>query len=175
MGLITEAGRAAMAKAIKEQSLFLALGRGSSSWGNGAPPLEDIESVGLLDEIGRRALTRSLYVVPDENGDIEVPVSTAQNQDGSWSVETERFSASETPTRHLYVEFAMDYTDAVDETVRELGLYVGSVLKPNLPEGQMFFQDSDFSSEGLLFEIEHKRPYIREVNRRTTFAWVVTL
>jgi hypothetical protein len=175
MGLITEAGRAAMAKSIKDQPLFLALGRGNTSWGNGTPPLESIDATKLLNEIGRRALTRSLYVVPDTNGDIEVPVSTTQNQDGSWHVEKEKFSSSGTPTRHLYLEFALDFTDAVDETIRELGLYVGSVLKPGLPAGQMFFQKSDFTSEGLLFEIEHKRPYIREVNRRTTFAWVISL
>jgi hypothetical protein len=174
MGLITDTGRTAMAKAIKEQTLFLALGRGNTSWGDGVPPLESIESVQLLDEIGRRSLTRCLYVVPDENGDIEVPVSAIQNVNG-WNVETERFSVSETPTRHLYVEFALDYTDAVDETIRELGLYVGSILKPGLPSGQTFFQPSDFSSGGILFEIEHKRPYIREVNRRTTFAWVISL
>jgi hypothetical protein len=175
MGLITEAGRAAMAKSVKEQPLFLALGRGNPAWGDGAPPLENIGAAALLNEIGRRALTRSLYVVHDANGDIEVPVSSVQNSDGSWNVEKERFAVSETPTRHLYVEFALDFTDAVGEIVRELGLYVGSVLKPGLPAGQMFFKKSDFSSEGLLFEIEHKRPYIREVNRRTTFAWVISL
>jgi hypothetical protein len=164
-----------MAKAIKDQPMFLALGRGDTSWSDETPPLEDIGAVQLLNEIGRRALSRSLYVVPDANGDIEVPVSVTQDQNGGWNVEKERFSVSETPTRHLYLEFNLDYTDAVDETVREIGLYVGSVLKPGLPPGQMFFNKSDFVSEGLLFEIEHKRPYIREVNRRTTFAWVISL
>jgi hypothetical protein len=164
-----------MAKAIKEQPLFLALGRGSSAWGDGVPPLENIEATKLVDEIGRRALTRSLYVIPDADGEIEVPVSAVQDGQGNYNVESERYSASNTPTRHIYLEFALDYADAADETLREIGVYVGSVLKPNLPAGQRYFHKSDFSDEGLLFEIEHKRPYIREVNRRTTFAWVISI
>ena len=175
MGIITEAGRAAMAKAIRDQPIFLALGRGNPSWGNGVPPLEDIESTQLLNEIGRRALTRSLYVTPDPNGEIEVPVSVVQDGQGNYNVESERYTASAKPTRHIYVEFALDYVDAADETIREIGVYVGSVLKPGLPSGQMYFKKTDFASEGLLFEIEHKRPYIREVNRRTTFAWVISI
>lgn len=175
MGTITEIGRAAMAKAIKEQPIFLALGRGKSAWGNGVPPLESIEATALLDEIGRRALTRSLYVTPDSDGEIEVPVSVAQDAQGNYNVESERYTASSVPTRHIYLEFALDYVDAADETIREIGVYVGSILKSGLPSGQMYFKKSDFSDEGLLFEIEHKRPYIREVNRRTTFAWVISI
>jgi hypothetical protein len=174
MGLITEAGRAAMAKAIKDQAMFLALGAGNPEWGDGTPPAEDGAAAELLNEIGRKALSRSLYVVPDENGDIEVPISVTENG-GSYSVTVEKYSRSETPTRYLYVEFKLDYTDAVNTTIRELGLYTGGILKATLPGGQTWVHKENFEDEGMLFEIEHRQPYIRVVNQRPVFSWVIAI
>jgi hypothetical protein len=175
MGLITEAGRAAMAKAVKEQTIFLAVGRGNPEWGDDNAPPEDSNAAALLDEIGRKALSRSLYVIPDENGDIEVPTSITDDGDGGYNVTVEKYAQSGTPTRYIYVEFKLDYTDAVNMTIRELGIYLGATLKNTLPGGQTWFTADDFEDGGLLFEIEHRQPYIRVVNQRPVFSWVIAI
>ena len=153
MGLITEVGRAAMAKALKEQTMFLAFGSGSPEWGDGNPPAEDVGATGLLNEIGRKALNRSFYVTPDENGDIEVPTSLIEDGLGGYSVVLERYALSAAATRYIYVEFKLDYADALNATIRELGLYTGAALKDAVPGGQTLFTAEDFENAGLLFEI----------------------
>jgi hypothetical protein len=175
MGLITDEGRTAMAKAIKEQSMFLAVGRGDPEWGDGNPPAENGEATELLDEIGRKALHRSLYVAPDDNGDIEVATSVVENGEGGYDITVQRYSQSAEPTRYIYVEFRLYFTDAISTTIREFGLYVGSTLKETIPGGQTWFTADDFDDDGLLFEIEHRPPYIRIVNQRPSFAWVIVI
>lgn len=175
MGILTEAGRAAMAKAIKEQGLFLALGRGNPDWGNEPPP-DDPTRTELLDEIGRRAAQSVIYVTPDEEGSISVPINIVHGGEGEAPiVEYSRYSVSDTPTRHLYLTFSLDYADAYGETVRELGLFVGAVLKDGLPPGKMFFTLGDFDDPGLLFEIENREPITRQVNTREVFSWVISI
>jgi hypothetical protein len=175
MGALTDIGRAAMAKAIKEQSIFLALGTGSPEWGT-TPPDEDPGVTALLGEVGRRALTRSLYVVPDEdNGTIEVPTSVTVDGNNNTVVSTQKFSVSETPTRHVFVEFQLDFADAAGVTVRELGVYIGCVLRDDLPPGKMFFVAADFVDNGLLFQIEHREPTIMKPDTRNSFKWVISV
>ncbi|GHV50462.1 hypothetical protein FACS1894216_02710 [Synergistales bacterium] len=174
MGVMTDAGRAAMAKSVKEQPIFLALGLGNAEWGENPPP-EDISSTALLEEIGRKALSRSLYVLPDTEGTIEVPISIVTDEDGAQHVETERYAVSETPTRHLYVEFNLDYADALGCTLRELGLFVGSVLKPGLSSGKTYFSADDFDDPGLLFQLEYREPMVRRAESRMSFAWVLSI
>ena len=174
MGLITESGRAAMARAIKEQTMFLVLGRGESSWDSDMPA-DDGKATELVSEIGRKALTRSIYVTPNVEGDIEVPTSITEDGNGGYGVTTVKYSQSASPTRYIYVEFRLDFTDAVNQTIRELGLYVGSVLKDDLPSGQTWFTADNFDDEGLLFEIENRVPYIRTVNQRPVFSWVIAI
>jgi hypothetical protein len=164
-----------MAMAIKEKTMFLAVGRGDPNWGDDAPPAENGESTALLSEIGRKSLFRNLFVVPDTNGDIEVPTSITPDGNGGYDVTVVKYAQSVSPTRYLYVEFKLDYTDAVNTTIRELGLYVGAALKSTLPQGQTWFRAEDFDDEGLLFEIEHRQPYIRVVNQRPVFSWVIAI
>ena len=175
MGVLTNAGRAAMVRAVKEQSIYLALGTGDNEWGD-TPPLEDVESTGLINEIGRRALARSLYVTPDdENGTLEVPTSVTTDTNGTVNVTTQKYSVSETPTRHLYLEFALDFADAANITIRELGVYIGCRLRADVEPGRLFFTRSDFSDEGLLFQIENREPLLRKPDTRDTFTWVISI
>lgn len=175
MGVLTDIGRAAMAKAIKEQSMFLALGTGSPDWGD-VPPKENTGATALVNEIGRRALTRCLYVLPDEeNGTIEVPANVTGGEDGEAVVEVQKYSVSETPTRYLYVEFKLDFADAAGVTVREFGVYIGSKLKDDVPQGKMFFPAGDFAEDGLLFQLENREPMLRKPQTRETFMWVMSV
>lgn len=177
MGVLTDAGRAAMMKAIKEQTMFLALGTGRTEWGD-TPPSEESTATELVSEVGRKALTRSFYVTPDDEfGTIEVPVTITENEDGDGevTVSTQKYKVSETPTRHLYVEFALDFADAVGQTIRELGLFVGAVLKDEAEQEKRYFTQEDFKDLGLLFQIENREPMIRRAETRDTFMWVISI
>lgn len=70
------------------------------------PVPESIDSTALLAEIGRRKAT----CTPDEAGEIIVP--------------TGRFTESLVPTKHLYMRFGFDFTDAPNATIRELAVFV---------------------------------------------------
>jgi hypothetical protein len=75
-----------------------------------ATPPETLQATALIDEIGRRQATTIAFVTPDGEGEIVVPNG--------------RFSLSEAPTAHLYLEFRYDFDDAAAATIRELGLYM---------------------------------------------------
>lgn len=175
MGVLTDAGRAAMVRAIKEQSMFIALGTGREEWGD-SPPFESSAALELTNEVGRRAIARSMYVIPDdENGTLEVPITTTVTAEGPVEVGTRKFSVSSEPTRYLYVEFQLDFADAAGAYIRELGIFIGAKLKPDLPPGKMFFKKEDFEDEGLLFQLEHREPMLRKPDTRDTFIWVISI
>ena len=85
MAIITESGRIAIARAIQNESVYLAWGSGDPDW-DASSLTESLDAVGLHAEIGRRRASVVGYCVPDEEGDILVP-------DGS------RFRQSAAPTK----------------------------------------------------------------------------
>lgn len=174
MGIMTTAGRAALARAVKEQSIFLALGSGDGEWGD-IPPVEDFEAAALQNEVGRRILSRALFVYPDdENGTLSVPLNITYELDGTATVAEQKYSVSDTPTRYLYLEFALDFEDAANVTVRELGIYIGAKLRLDAQNsGKMFFRKEDFNDEGILFLLENREPMLRKAEIRDSFEWVI--
>ena len=152
MAVLPESGRIAMAKGIMEQNIFLAWGTGGEDWGE-EPPLESLDASALANEVGRKSLYRAMYVEPDDEGEIVLSYG--------------RFAVSQTPTRHIYLHFEFDYTDGGTSVIREIGIFVGCMLKEGLPAGQTYFLSEDFSDPGVLFVVSHleKKKERSPVNR----------
>lgn len=159
MAILTNSGRIAMAMSVKAQPLHLAWGSGNAAWDT-TPVAESITATALLAEIGRRKATYVNYCTPDEAGAIIVP--------------TGHFTESATPTKHLYMRFAFDFTDAPTSTIRELAVFVGTDTDPDLPVGQMYFNPADVVDPGTLLVIEHIQKFERSASVRQTFEFVVT-
>lgn len=159
MAILTNSGRVAMAKSVKAQPIHLAWGSGSAAWDT-TPVPESITSSALLAEIGRRSATYVQYCEPDEAGAIIVP--------------TGRFTETATPTKHLYMRFAFDFTDAPTSTIRELAVFVGTQVVAGLPPGQMYFIPAEVTDPGVLLVIEHIQKFERSASVRQTFEFVVT-
>lgn len=159
MAILTNSGRVAMAKSVKEQPIHMAWGSGDADWDTVAVP-ESIDATALLSLIGLRTAAYVQYCEPDVAGEIIVP--------------TGRFSETVTPTKHLYMRFAFDFTDAPTSTIRELAVMVGTVTNPALPIGQMYFTPAQVVTPGLLLVVEHIQKFERSASVRQTFEFVVT-
>lgn len=161
MGIITDSGAAAVAKAIRDQSIHLAWGTGGEEW-TGNTPQEDERRLTLTNEVGRKALLRSLFVLPADDGEITVS-------------EHGRFAISVVPTPHLYVEFVFDFQDGSGENIREYGIFIGSRVKAGLPPGQSYFTPAEIEDPGTLIMLEHdETPLERAKSRMCTVAYIIT-
>jgi hypothetical protein len=140
-------GRIALAQAIAVQSLHIAWGRGSAAWDT-TPVPEPTTATALVDEIARRTVNSVGYVTPDAAGEIIMPSG-------------DRFTASAQPTNilNLYTEFA--FADAAGETVREYGLFIGSVATAGLPAGQRYFTPAQLANPGKLYALERVPHFVR--------------
>ena len=227
MAILTTSGRAALAAAIKQQPLHLALGEGETSWDtpkeiSGAfdaenklqtgsthisdvvvksgsttydinddytvnastgtinrvitgfipeggevtvsfmanHPPEDTGRTALLREVGRRVVDEVHFVSPDPLGEIVVP--------------TGRYTISTAHTNHLFVRVRFDFEDASTSTIREQGLFVGTVTDDTLPVGQKLFIPTQIEDPGILLILQHSVPIVRQPSTRETFEFVVT-
>jgi len=159
MAILPKSGRAAIAKAIKTQSIHLAWGLGDSAWTT--PPDENAEATGLIAEVGRRALTESAFVVPDEAGNIVI--------DGAGT-----FSRTTEETNQIFLSFKFDATDAPTAVIREIGVFIGTVIASGLPAGQKYFSTSEIVDPGTLLQLENKVPVYRAANTRESFSILIT-
>ena len=159
MAILTQTGRTAIAQSVKNQQIHLAWGTGDEAWDSNTIP-EDQMQTDLIREVGRRVVDEVLFCVGDENGELITP--------------TGRFTASENPTNNLYIKTKYDFTDAAEYTIRELGLFVGTVTNGELPAGQKYFLPTDLIDPGILLLLEHSVPLIRTAATRESFSFVVT-
>lgn len=159
MAILTRAGRAAIAKAIKNMPVHVAIGRGDGAWTTSPPP-ENANAVALMDEIARRTATSVDFLVPDVGGDIEI-------------VGAGTFSVSDDPTNNLLITCRFDFEDAVDEEVREVAVFVESVMVGGLPPGQVYFEPADIASPGMLLQLENREPVYRTSATRETFEILI--
>lgn len=125
-----------------------------------ATPPEPITANALLNEVGRRTADEVLFCVGDEDGDLITP--------------TGRFKASSTPTNNLFLRFTFDFDNASNQIIRELGVMVGTLTKPDLPPGQRYFEPTDIDESGILLVLERTVPLIRTAATREIFSFVVT-
>lgn len=126
----------------------------------GTPP-EDLQASTLLHEVGRKAVDEVSFCVGDENGLLVTP--------------TGRFTATDTPTNQLYVHATFDFEDAANETIRELGIFIGTEVSESCPPGQRYFVPSDLKNPGILLVLENTVPLIRTATTREAFSFVITL
>jgi hypothetical protein len=159
MAILTQSGRAAMAQAVKSQTMHVAWGTGDAAW-DSEPIPEDTTQETLTNEVGRRIVDKVLFCVPDEQGELE-----ASNG---------RFSVSETPTRNLFIEVRYDFSDASQYTIREIGLFINGKTDEELPPGQQYFLPNQVIDPGILLLLEHEPAMIRSPAVREKFSFVIT-
>ena len=159
MAVLQDSGRIVLARAVAAQSIHLAWGRGLPAW-DAAPQPEPTNANALVDEIGRRAVTQVGYVVPDEGGEIELPSGA-------------RYTAVAGPTRWLYVRFTFNFTDAAGETIRELGIFVGTQAAAGVPAGQRYLTPAEVATHGDLYALERLPKFPRSGDVRQVFDYVL--
>lgn len=176
MAILTKSGRAAIAAAIAARPIHLAWGVGNPEWDettgteDTSDEPESTEATGLIVEIGRRALTAWAFVVPDEEGTISVA-----NVDNPSIIDKFSPSLNNAPTNHLFLEFKFDFGDAATSTIRELGIFMDTVVDSDLPPGQKYFTPDQIISPGILLAIEHVPFFNRQPSVRQTFQHVITI
>jgi len=160
MAILTDSGRTALAMALANETLHMAWGTGSEDWDTEPEP-EPANATGLVIEVGRRAVAVTQFCVEDPEGDIIVP--------------TGRFQSQVAPSNNLYLKFNFDFTDAESSIIREAAIFMGTILKPNLPAGQLYFLPTDIESPGMLIAVERFPAVIRSGAVRQSFEFVLTL
>ena len=159
MAILTTSGRVALATAIKASTLHLAWGSGEAEWDT-TQPREPRSAIALTNEIGRRKVNLVEYCTPQGDGDIVMLGA--------------RFAKSDTPTANLHLRTDFDFNDGLGETIRELGVFLGTQILPNRPAGQTYFLPGDLQSPGTLLAIDYITAIKRGVGARQTFDFVIT-
>lgn len=161
MAILTESGKAAYQAAMQPQTFHLAWGTGSESWDEG-PASEELDATELVAEIGRRQAVEAQFVVQSEGGSIELSSG--------------KYEISETPTRLLMLHFHFDFGDANGETIREVGVFIGTVPEEGVDPGAMYLTPDQVADPGTLLLLEHQTPAIlRSSSVRERFRFVVSL
>lgn len=173
LATLTKSGRAAIAKAIASQPLHLALGAGDAAWD--APEYQHaslVTATKLHHELGRRAPASVGFVVPDDDGGIIIPVGRGLDD----IVQEARYRQVAEPSPYVYVRANFDYQDAPSAVIRELGLFMGTVMKEGLPPGQRYFLPADIADPGLLLAVQILETSItRAANIRQTIEYVLPI
>lgn len=172
LSTITNAGRAAMARAIAERPLHLAWGMGNPEWDTmqkeELPSLVDAEA--LHAEIGRRKPSVISFCVPDEAGGIVIPIS---ENESAGTVEKARYSLSSTPTPYLYIRVDYDFEDASNSIIREIGLFLDTKPLASCPAGQFYFRPNELAETGMMFCAQIlNRPIHRTISMRQSVEFV---
>ncbi len=158
MSILTNSGRAAVAASIMSQEIHLAWGSGDAAWDT-TPVPEQADSTALVNEIGRRRITRALFCLPHPQGELIVP--------------TGRFTQSDAPTKYLYVRFSFDFADAPASTIREVAVFSGTTVKDSVPADQDYIVPSDIENPGLMLALEHIGALERSASVRQQFEFVI--
>ena len=163
--VMTEVGHTAIASAVKKQDFYLCIGGlpedFESPWTvGGEPPAFNPNVTELLLPYGYRKAAQVLYAYEDPNGIIVAA-------DKRWSV-------TEEPTRHVYIEFRLDAEDAVEKTIYQTGLFMNLKPKADVPEGKLFLLPEEVEDKGILLMGENIRPFHRYEGVREIFEFVLT-
>ncbi len=161
MAVYTIGGREVVASLLFAQTYFLGLGRGDTAWDTALvqPSPSDID---LVDKIGVTRTRTQSYATPDTEGEIAMA-------DGS------KFTLTGTPTRYLYLLFKLDLADAVPQTLRECGVFHGTVLDGGVPGGQMFIPHASVVNYGKLIEVDRFNSIVRDGTTEQEFSFIITL
>ncbi len=158
MATFPRQGRVVIAESISLRSMHVAWGTGDGAWTS--PPSESPTATALLNELGRHTITAAQFVYPDAGGAIVLP-------SGNYSI-------SSTPTNQLLISCTFDFGDSSSSIIREIGVFVGTVLNGGLPGGQTYFPPGDVADVGKLMYIENIAPIYRSPAVQETFKVVIT-
>jgi hypothetical protein len=154
MGLITNDGGIALAKMIVATPLYVAMGNGLVAW-DSTPDPESSTDVDLESEVGRRVASQVTYATPSETGTI--------------FVSSGNFDLSVSPTRFVYVRGTFDFTDSVDEVIREAGVYAYCTVSGVGP----YFEPANVTDKGLMLINTRFTAFTRTNSIRQTFEFVI--
>ncbi len=105
-------------------------------WTDTPPPI-DTTATELLDEIGRRRVSVSAYVIPDVNGEL--------------TINGVKYSLSSSKTNYLWVKFSHEESDGGVNNICQLGIYLNVKPKVTVPPGQFYITKNDCDDIGDLF------------------------
>lgn len=155
---LTKTGRAAIARAIAERPLHLAWGSGDPAWDDADAELpSQVNATALVNEVGRRVVSSVGFVLPDDEGNIVIPVGIGADGD----VQEARYTSVPGPTPYIYIRVNYNFADASNVTIREFGLFMDTVVMPDLPPGQRYFVPAELESPGLLLAAQIVVPSIQ--------------
>lgn len=160
MAVLVDVGRASIASAVKNSIVHLAWGRGSDTWDT-VPAAEDISATALVSEIGRRPASQIIYCLPAADGELIVPSG--------------KFTASLTPTRHLFMRFNFDFLDSFTETIREAAVFIGTQKTPAaIAANKIYLTPGDIADPGYMLSLEHFSRLERSIKFRQMFEFVIS-
>ncbi|MFI3270808.1 MAG: hypothetical protein R3Y11_01720 [Pseudomonadota bacterium] len=169
---LTNAGRAAMLKAISDKVLYFGWGSGDEAWDADSTLQPNLlESTGLTNEVGRRLIQVKYFVTPDDDGEISLPES--YNADGTPVMGT--YTMSDEPTQYLFMRVTFDYGDASTETIREVGVFSDTVVSEDAPAGQLYFEPDEVVSGGSLLSARHEVATVRDPARKDSYEFILSL
>jgi hypothetical protein len=163
MAILTTSGRTALAASVAAQPLHLAWGAGSPAWDT-TPVAETIGLTALTAELGRRVVDEIKFVTPDVAGAISVPNG--------------RFTAlpAGQKSNNLYLRFNFEYLDASTASIREVGVFIGTIIKPAVitaEPGRRYFAPADLQDPGILLAVQRTARIIRSAQTRQAVELVV--
>jgi hypothetical protein len=123
------------------------------------PPAANPAHTKLYNEVGRRRAITKKYVTPDVNGDIDTP-------NGRWS-------ESLVPTRHIYLQVGYALTDAADQTLYQMGAFVGTTPASGF-ENSNYLLPGQIAESGTLFALSNVSPIYRNSSTREIRELVIT-
>lgn len=163
MAVLQDQGRIELAELIKNRPLHLAWGRGLPAWDT-SPQSEPVTAAALVDEIGRRVASQKQFVVPETDANA---ANTIKVPGG------DLYRIVNTPTRWLLLEFVFDYADGAGESIRELGLFVGTEVAAGLPVGLRYFTPAQVVTPGRLYMLDHIPRLIRSGATEQVYRYVL--
>lgn len=174
LATLTNTGRAAIAKAIASRPLHLAWGSGDAAWDDpetGIPSM--VKATALVNELGRRTPATVGFVEPDDAGDIVIPVGYGAGD----TVQEARYrQVTPGPTRYLFVRVNYNFAEASNAIIREMGLFMDTVVKADLPPGQRYFKPDELEDSGLLLAAQIITPPInRSPSVRQSIEFVIAI
>lgn len=118
------------------------------------------DQTSLLRPIVFRVNTSKGYVLPDPEGVIE-----ANGQ---------LWSPSGTPTRHIHLQFRFAGTDASNNVIYQIGVFMNTVPKAEFINKQVLTID-EIDGEGTLFMVSNVKPFSRNPATREIYDIVLTM
>ena len=160
MAIITLSGRAAIASIVKSATLYLAWGTGDSAWDT-TPVAPSVNDDDLEAELGRRLVESISFCEADAGGAIEFPNG-------------EKYSTTLTPTGMLYVRVVFAFADESAGTIREVGLFQGTVPATG-HEADTYLAIANVQTKGLLMTLDRIPKIVRSASSREIFELILTV